>query len=303
MSILFGSGGGAAGAAAVEGKVDTDNSTSTPLGAAGVFTGVFVEATLYDGISVLVDGTSGGTAPGTLEMQFSHDGVTVHRNISIAVDDVADTPPRTLGTVAKYFRVVYTNGATVQTALDIQTIFHVGFIRLVSRLDQSVEDDEDVQNVRAFIGGKDVLANAFKNVSVATSTNDSGTYNSLQVATGARPSQLPGRTPVTVLVDNITAPALLYTVTSGKTYYVTDILLTIANSASATGRLEIYDDTTATGLPVLPINAADPGSGGDDSLTTIAHSFSEPMPFTTGVFFDEAAGTLVMSGTLMGYEE
>jgi hypothetical protein len=70
-----------------------------------------------------------------------------------------------------------------------------------------------------------------------------------------------------------------------------------------TGQLEIYDALTAVGIPVLPINAADPGSGGDDTLTTFTHTFAEPMAFTTGVFFDEVGSTLTMSGVLIGYEE
>jgi hypothetical protein len=287
----------------VQGTVDAGNSTSATLPALGVFTGIWREITTFDGISVLVDGTAASAAPGSLLMQFSHDGVTVHRSIPITVDDIAATPPRTLGVIAQFFRIVYNNGAVAHTATDIQTMLHAGFVQLVSRLDSVVGDDEDVRNVRAFIGGLDVLASTYENVSVAESTNVAGTYHSLQVASGARPSQLPGRTAVTVLADNETAPALLYTVTSGKTYYVTDIVLTIANSGTVTGRLEIYDALSATGSPILPINAADPGSGGDDTLTTITHTFSEPLPFLVGVFFDEAASVLTMSGILIGYEE
>ena len=155
---------------------------------------------------------------------------------------------------------------------------------------------------RNIIVGQDV-GGTFKNVSVVPTTNSAGTTQNLQVVSGARPSQLAGRTPISVLADNITAPASLYTVTALKTLYITDILITIVNSGSVTGRLEIYDAASAVGSPILPINAADPGSGGDDTLTTFTHTFSEPMAFTTGVFFDEAAGTLVMSGTLIGYEE
>ena len=143
----------------------------------------------------------------------------------------------------------------------------------------------------------------FGNVSVTDTVNDAGSYRNLNVVSGARPSQLPGRLPVKILADNAAAPTLLYTVTAGKTLYITDILLTIVNEGSATGRLEIYDALTAVGLPSLPINAADPGSGGDSTLTTVTMSFIEPLEFTTGVYFDEAASTLIMSGIMNGYEE
>ncbi len=145
---------------------------------------------------------------------------------------------------------------------------------------------------------------AFGNVAITETTNDAGTYQNLNVVSGARPSQLAGRTPVNVLADNTTAPSLLYTVTALKTLYITDMILTIVNSGTTTGSLEVYDALSATGLPVLPINIADPGSGGDDTLTTITHTFSEPMAFTTGIWFDEVVGsTLTMSGIMKGYEE
>ena len=143
----------------------------------------------------------------------------------------------------------------------------------------------------------------FGNVSVTDTVNDAGSYRNLNVVSGARPSQLPGRLPVKILADNASAPTLLYTVTALKTLYITDILLTIVNDGGATGRLEIYDALSAVGLPALPINAADPGSGGDSTLTTITMSFIEPLEFTTGVYFDEAASTLIMSGIMNGYEE
>lgn len=180
----------------------------------------------------------------------------------------------------------------LRTALSPQVLGVTAFIAggMVTELNRSII-------VGADSGG------GYNNVSVAPTTNAAGTFQNLQVVSGARPSQLPGRTPVTVLADNATAPTLLYTVTVGKTLYITDLLLTIVNSGGVTGRLEIYDALSAVGSPILPINAADPGSGGDDTLTTVTHTFAEPLAFSTGVFFDEAASTLIMSGTLIGYEE
>lgn len=286
----------------VRGAVDSANSSTAALGISAVFTGTFTDITIYDGLTVLVDGTSASTAPGTLEMQFSHDAATVHRSISIAVADVAATPPRTLGAIAKYFRIVYTNGAVAQTTFDLQVMLKVGFTRLVSRLDQAVEDDEDVQNVRSAIMGKDVLAGTFKNVSVATSTNDSGTYQAIQVATGARPSQLPGRVAVRIVTDAISLSTLEYTVTSGKVLYITDLLITIEQSANNLGQLLVRDGTTVAGDVVLPFFVADPGAG-STTVTTVVHSFAEPLAFSLGVFWEESTGTLTMSGVMLGYEE
>jgi hypothetical protein len=139
-------------------------------------------------------------------------------------------------------------------------------------------------------------------VSVASTTNDAGTYQNLQVVSGARPSQLPGRAAVRIVTDAITAPTLEYTVTAGKTLYVTDIMITVENTANALGQLLIRDGTTVAGAIVLPIFIADPGAG-SSAVGTLHHSFVEPLAFTEGVFYDEATGTLTMSGTLIGYEE
>ena len=54
---------------------------------------------------------------------------------------------------------------------------------------------------RNIIVGQNTAGN-FNNVSVVETTNAAGTTQNLQVVSGARPSQLAGRTPVTVLADN-----------------------------------------------------------------------------------------------------
>jgi hypothetical protein len=55
---------------------------------------------------------------------------------------------------------------------------------------------------------------SFSNVSVVETSNDAGTYHSLQVVNGARPSQLFGRTAVSIVVDGVSASSLLHTVTA-----------------------------------------------------------------------------------------
>lgn len=136
--------------------VDNDNSSSTNLTAATslVFTGTWQNVSDDVGITVLTEGAASGTVAGTLQMQFSHDGVTAHRNISISDTDVSNTQPRTLGVVAKYFRVIYT-AASDLTAFDIQTMFHTQQVQLVSRLNQTLSGTEDVTNVRAILSGQD----------------------------------------------------------------------------------------------------------------------------------------------------
>lgn len=126
---------------------DTDTVTAA-------FVGVWADVKNYGGVSVSVDGTAGAAAPGTLRMQFSHDGTTVHRSIVISIADIASAAPRTLGVITQYFRVVYENGSVAQTTFTVQAMFHEQQVGLVSRLNQNISDDSDVTNVRAIVAGQ-----------------------------------------------------------------------------------------------------------------------------------------------------
>jgi hypothetical protein len=145
-------------------------------------------------------------------------------------------------------------------------------------------------------------AGDFNNVTVVTTTNDTGSYNNLQVVSGARPSQLEGRVPVELVID-IASSTLIHTVTASKTFYATDVLLTIINTNSnADGKCIIRNGTTVGGAEILPIGTPE-ATNNASALTTIAHAFNEPMVFDTGVFIEENSGTLLITGTIVGYEE
>ena len=101
------------------GYISTVNSTSIPLGIDGVFTGVSEDTEFFGviGIQVFSDKAS---ATNGLSVEFSTDGINW---------DVTDTNTVALNTgitynfpcIAKYFRVVYTNGGTAQTEFRLQT--------------------------------------------------------------------------------------------------------------------------------------------------------------------------------------
>jgi hypothetical protein len=142
----------------------------------------------------------------------------------------------------------------------------------------------------------------FGNVSVSETTNDAGTYNNLNVVSGARPSQLSGRVKVAEVVDT-SVSVLQRTITAGKTFFVTDIILTVDNTdASATGRINLRDGITVAGAVVLPLLVAE-SPVNESVVTVIAHTFLEPIEFSTGLFIEESAGILLATGVLIGYEE
>jgi hypothetical protein len=142
----------------------------------------------------------------------------------------------------------------------------------------------------------------FSNCSVVETTNDSGTYHSLQVVNGARPSELTGRTHVDIVLDGVTTSSLQYTVTANKTLYVTDMILTIENSSASAGKVKLEDGIIAA-QPVVTCFMVEDPAGATSALTTIAHAFIEPLEFDTGVWLNEAAGTLEICGIISGYEE
>lgn len=74
-------------------------------------------------------------------------------------------------------------------------------------------DSEEVRNVRAVLAGKNPEANDYQNVNVVETVNSLGTYYSLQVVNGARPSQLSGRNPVKIVINQVITSSLLYTIT------------------------------------------------------------------------------------------
>ena len=105
---------------ALEGVIDSTNSTVTPLGGAGVFTGVSIDVTEYATISI----NSYADEAGQFEAQFSSDGT--NWDIIEAFETVADaSKTQTIRVPAAFMRVVYTNGAVAQTIFRLQTILNV----------------------------------------------------------------------------------------------------------------------------------------------------------------------------------
>ena len=143
---------------------------------------------------------------------------------------------------------------------------------------------------------------SFSNVSVVETSNDDGTYHSLQVVDGARPSQLFGRVKVSEVVDT-SVSVLQRTITTDKTFFVTDIILTVDNTDnSSTGRVNLRDGLTVAGATVLPMLIQESPTN-ESAVQVVQHSFNEPIEFSTGLFIEEGAGINTVTGVIIGYEE
>ena len=125
-----------------KGRIDAQNSSTTPLGIAGVFTGEAASVSSFGTITVFMDTDQSGT----LSMQFSSDGVNWDRQREILEDvNIASGSIHTLSVIASHFRIVYTNGAVAQTHFRLQTLFHQDKSNIVTTSAlQTIGHTEDV---------------------------------------------------------------------------------------------------------------------------------------------------------------
>lgn len=118
----------------------------------------------------------------------------------------------------------------------------------------------------------------------------------------SRPSDPAIREFVHKYIDHValtTSATVIHTVTSGKVFYLQNIVLSVINNSTSNGRFNINDEGTIKipfTLPTKPI-------GGDDGSFSQAASFQEPLKFTTSVRATEVAGAITASITIVGYEE
>lgn len=151
----------------------TANSTSTPLGAGATFTGTFQNVENYASVTILIK-TDVMSAVDGGRFQWSTDGVTVDRETASTV------PPSTNGyyfsapTQAKYFRFVYTNGATPQGLFIAQikysdTLTGPNTVPIIA----TIKDDTSIMLTRSVQVAKDPNGTYVNERSTGTSTANS----------------------------------------------------------------------------------------------------------------------------------
>jgi hypothetical protein len=167
-----------------EGKVDTGNSSSAPLAADAVFTGVSVETLPFAVIVVSVYSNVASATDG-LDIQQSTD------NVNWDFCDQFSIPAATGKTFSfqpqsKYLRIVYTNGSTLQTAFRLSTTLKKTYVKPSShRIQDSIIDDDDAELTKSVLTGK-TPSDIYKNVNVTEDGDLSISNNSsgLSIAEG-----------------------------------------------------------------------------------------------------------------------
>ena len=253
---------------------------------------------------VQTDVTSDGS--GTIDIEFIRDaaGTDVVRELSIPYVGGSGFKMFSAPAFTPYVRYNFTSTTTGMTDFYFDTKFTTKSISgQILGMNDFIAAGMVANLGRNVLVGQEGTAGGFNNVSVAPTTNDSGTYHNLQVVSGARPSQLPGRTPIKIVIDISDTDTLVHTVTAGKTLYITDLNIFIENSQNGqAGRVNLVDSLAGATPIVYPMVLADPGNKNTESLVN-SHTFVEPIEFDTGVYFDTVNGTNEIVGILNGYEE
>ena len=135
--------------------ISTGNSTTAVLASGATFTGTAEEVTQYSQITNTFATDVAGATNLSASYQFSQDGTNWDARIPTTSAQAVQGAGNWIGfhsfaPTARYFRVVYTNGDTVQTFFRMQTIYTIfKNLQLVSRADQLVNRSNDVQLTRA----------------------------------------------------------------------------------------------------------------------------------------------------------
>lgn len=114
------------------------------------------------------------------------------------------------------------------------------------------------------------------------------------------PRQDVGRTRVNASLTNQTTNQTVYTVTAGRTFFMTNYVLSAVNSSITTiGEVNIRDSGT-TKIPHLMSKDLDKVS--ESSSLGFGLNLQEPVQFTTNVNVT-VAGTVAYSLAIMGFEQ
>jgi len=138
--------------------IDTNNTTTTPLGGGATYTGTATDVIGYAAVAVTV-ATDVDSAASGMQFQFCPDssfGATNTDSHDFNLD-ASDSEQRRFQfpVTAQYFRVKYTNGGGAQNNFDVQTILHrQNILTSIHRLGNDTTLDRSAELVKALILGE-----------------------------------------------------------------------------------------------------------------------------------------------------
>lgn len=267
-----------------EGLVSTGNSSVVNLAGNAVFTGTAEDVTNYASIKINVY-SSHVSATNGLSYQQSHDGVLWFPTDNYTIPALTQKSFSTSANI-KFFRVVYTNGATATTQLVIQTLYHKSDKQPSSvRPQDGRANDNDFSEGLAFLMGYNSVADAWNRVGVmAANVNGNETLaDKLKVNASLRMidtaqavgSQLVGATGtqagglnvnvrnssnLVVTATGVSGAAVTLTLpaVAAQFHYITSIDILIYATAARTGAATplVVTTTNITGAPAFTFETA-----------------------------------------------
>jgi hypothetical protein len=107
------------------GKISVDNSSATPLAAGATFNGVGEDVSKFGSVAVTIESDVDSAATG-VDVGFSTDNTNFdeHKHYTFTAENKTSHYQR-IPIRAKYFRISYTNGGTIQTVFRLQVRFHI----------------------------------------------------------------------------------------------------------------------------------------------------------------------------------
>jgi len=232
------------------GTIDAGNSSTTPLGANGVFTGTAFDTFNFASFVVQVFSNVASAVTG-VSQQFSNDGTNWDEVATLSLV-AGGNALNIAGTVrARYFRIVYTNGGSAQATFRLQTLYKTAAVAgSVLEIADAISTQSHAQLVRNITAAKNAAGTAVGDVAQSTTT-PVGTEVGLIV----RP--IPSGTQATKISKTAAAPlSTAVSVTTSATLLPTSVLtnrvsLCVYNNGAATMYLGTSGVTTVNGLPIV----------------------------------------------------
>lgn len=275
--------------------ISTNNSTTSLLGAGGVFTGTADDVSPYAMMTIFVASDVDSAEKG-LSLEFSTDGTNWDRKKTVTVSNadgasVASGGVHTLAVISQYFRVVYTNGSSPQASFRLQTIYHTHKSKaLTSNFDQVLSDQTDVELTRTAIMGVDPAGNLRNNPVDTTGRiqinvgEPAGAFGELRTAKLSPQIQL--TFPYNINTDLVTSAAV-----------GTEAIVSQANSMAVVTTSGINSSATITSVRTSKYRAGQGSLGRFTGVYTAGVSGCDQL---VGIFDDEDGFGFGYNGTSFG---
>lgn len=213
------------GADIMSNAVSTVNSTTTNLAGGVAFTGTSEDISKYAEVRVSIFSSHASATDG-LQLQQSNDGTNWDQVDSYSIP-AATGKTFGAGAGSRFYRLVYTNGATLTTSLRIQTTYHVNATK-----PSSIRPQDGRANDNDFIESMSYNA-TFNGVS----------WDRERTAIIFKP----------LTAVSIATETTIWTPVAGKKFRVMGFVLT---SGVVGGNVVIKDNTAGTTILVIPFGAA-----------------------------------------------